>query len=152
MNHGRFKIIPGWNEQVKNFHIIARKHFLLWKEKGKPKFGKVYEDMRTSRTDFRNALNSCKANDQVNRNKRLLEKLKNKNYKEFWSDVHNIKKHNDPQITDIDGRCTHDDIANMFSTKYKSIFNKENNGENFVKNSNLFEKQRVKIFTNLFKK
>ena len=130
---------------MKHYHAIARKHFIFWKDNGKPKLGKVYEDMRSSRTYFKTALNSCKANEKIYRNKKLLDKLRNKNYKEFWTDVHNIKKHNDPQITDIDGKCTHKDIANMFSDKYQSIFNKKNKQEKIVNSVNMSEKKRVKI-------
>ena len=45
------------------------------------------------------------------RNKKLLDNFKSKNYKEFWSDVHSAKNHNEPQITDIDGICKIIDLS-----------------------------------------
>ena len=62
VNERKFVIIPGWNDNVKEFHKTARYHFLLWKEKGKPQFGKLCEDMKISRANFRNVLDECKKN------------------------------------------------------------------------------------------
>ena len=137
---------------MKHYHDIARKYFLVWKDSGRPKHGKEYEDMKTSRADFKGALNRCKANEKMHRNKKLLDKLRNKNYKEFWSDVHSIKKHNDPQVIGIDGMYSNIDIANMFSSKYKRIFNKENNNENFKKHYNLKEDLVYSSAPSIYKK
>ena len=110
INDRKFRIIPGWNEYVKDFHTTARKHFILWKDNGRPKSGKIYEDMKVSRSDFKTALSTCKCNDREYRNKNLLSNLKNKNYKEFWCDVHKSNKHNDPQVSEIDGACSNSEI------------------------------------------
>ena len=145
INEGKFKVVPGWNEYVKKFHEIARKRFLIWKENGRPRDGKIYDDMKLSRSDFKTALNNCKANDKTIRNRKLLSNLKNKNYKEFWSDVHSTTTHNDPHITDIDGLHNNDLIANMFSNKYRRIFNVSSDGNKFVKCTNISERKRVEI-------
>ena len=71
--------------------------------------------------------------------------LKNKNYKEFWNDVHNTYKHNDPQAPEIDGVRSNDDISNLFSHKYKDIFNKKRNIEKCMKYTNLSEKKKVTL-------
>ena len=152
INEGKFRVVPGWNEYVKNFHLIARKHFLFWKDNGRPKFGKVYEDMKTSRSDFRAALSSCKANERECRNEKLLNNIKNKNYKEFWSDVQNTYKHNDPQVTEIDGICTSDDISNLFSNKYRSIFNRNSNQDHCMRQINISDKKKVMILLMFSKK
>ena len=58
-NMNAFKIIPGWNEYVKDFYVNARKKFLEWKRKGKPLAG-IYRDvMRSARTLYINALDFC---------------------------------------------------------------------------------------------
>ena len=72
-NEKRFRIIPGWNDQVKYLHGIARKHFLLWKDRGRPLHGKLLEDMKKTRASFRSALKYCKDNESELRCKKLLE-------------------------------------------------------------------------------
>ena len=44
----KYKIVPGWNEHVKDLHSAARISFLLWTENGKPRFGPASELMRNS--------------------------------------------------------------------------------------------------------
>ena len=46
-NMNVFRIIPGWNEFVRDFYIDARKKFLEWKRKGKPLTG-IYRDLMRS--------------------------------------------------------------------------------------------------------
>ena len=120
----KFKIIPGWNDHVKHFHDVARTCFLLWKEKGRPLQGKLLDDMKVSRADFRIALKFCRDNERDIRNPKLLENLRNKNFKVFWCEVGKVDKHNAPQPTEIDGLSKNKDIANLFSSKYSAVFNK----------------------------
>ena len=70
INERRFIIIPGWNDYVRQFHKTARNCFLLWKDNGRPLFGKLYDDMKVSRTKFRNALDECKRNEIYIRNEK----------------------------------------------------------------------------------
>ena len=63
INERRFKIIPGWNDHVKHLHYIARKQFLLWKDRGRPLQGKLLDDMKKTRADFRSALKYCRDNE-----------------------------------------------------------------------------------------
>ena len=135
INEKKFKIIPGWNDHVKHLHLIARESFLLWKENGKPPQGRLLEDMKKTRANFRAALKYCKDNEREIRSKKLLNNLRLKNHKGFWRDVAEINKHNMSYPTEIDAKNTNVDICNLFSPKYESIFNKSNgliDGENLV--------------------
>ena len=69
----RFKIIPGWNDEVKQFHTIARRSFLLWKDRGKPLNGPIHDEMKLSRSIFRSALDNCKSNEKLIRREKLLK-------------------------------------------------------------------------------
>ena len=60
-----FRIIPGWNDEVKEVHAISREKFLLWKNQGKPLQGIFLDDMKSSRTVFKSALQRCKDNEKV---------------------------------------------------------------------------------------
>lgn len=123
-NERRFKVIPGWNDHVRQLHSLARKAFLYWRDNGRHLYGSVYDNMKSSRSNFRLAFKKCKFNENDIRNGKLVDKLNDKNYKEFWSEVHKTNKHNLAYPTVIDGKCSNSDISCMFSEKYKGIFNK----------------------------
>ena len=63
VNEKKFVIVPGWNDYVREFHKTARYYFLQWKDSGRPLFGELYEDMKMSRANFKNALDECKRNE-----------------------------------------------------------------------------------------
>ena len=88
----KFKIIPGWNDNVKHIHAEARKHFLTWKNNGKPLTGIYIDKMKSSRAKFKQALNECKMNEDTIRRQKLLDKLHKKNFRGFWNEVDLIRK------------------------------------------------------------
>ena len=83
----RFRIVPGWNDHVKNKHKIARHHFAIWRESGRPLEGTTVCDMKESRACFKNALNYCKDNEDEIRRQKIAESFISKNFKTFWKDV-----------------------------------------------------------------
>ena len=121
-----YNIVPGWNEFVKDLYTEARNAFKTWMIKGKPLEGACRDIMRAARANFKQALNYCKENEESIRNRRLADNLKNKNYKDFWSEVHKTKGKNDIVQTMIDNENEDIDIARNFAQKYKSILNKNN--------------------------
>ena len=125
VNERRFKIIPGWNDHVKELYAVARENFIIWKENGKPLNGKLEENMKYTRSKFRAALNSCKSNENHIRNGKLLNNLISKDYRSFWGEVFKTNNHNIACPTAIDGKSNFNDICNTFSDKYKEIFNKK---------------------------
>ena len=56
----KFKVIPGWNRRVKQFHNICRSNFKTWVSVGKPRQGQIYDEMVNSRKIFKDELKSCK--------------------------------------------------------------------------------------------
>ena len=143
-NEKRFKVIPGWNDNVKHLHQIARESFLLWKERGRPPHGQFVEDMKKTRANFRAALKFCKDNEADLRSKKLLENFRLKNYKGFWRDVAEINKHNMSYPTEIDNKNTNVDICHLFSRNYESIFNKKKGLIDNVK-LNVTNKKKIDI-------
>ena len=83
----KYKTIPGWNDHVKELYSIARKHFMQWRSNGKPLNGPALDDMKYSRICFRSALKNCKTNEEEIKNKKMVENLLNKNYRDFWRDA-----------------------------------------------------------------
>ena len=119
-----FKIVPGWNDEVKEVHADARKKFLKWKENGKPLNGSLYDEMLSSRSLFKKTLQKCKDNEKAIRREKFSNDLNNKNYKEFWKGVNEINRNHTPYSDNIDGlNNTPSQISEMFSEKYKTILN-----------------------------
>ena len=134
MKQRRFKTIPGWNDYIREFHTVAHKNFLLWKENGRPQYGKLYEGMKASGAKFRSALNTCRENEVDIRNKKLLDNSKNKDKSSFWGEVAKVNNHNLPVPAKIAGKCSNYDISNLFlnKNKYKEIFSR-NKKSKFIK-------------------
>ena len=139
-----FKVIPGWNDEVKELHAVAREKFLLWKKQGRPLSSRLCEDMKYSRTLFKSALNQCKLNEKLIKKKKLLNNLDDKNYGAFWSEVKQTNKNNLVYPDNIDGYDKPNDICNLFSQKYKLILNKQGKppAERLCK-LNMKEKEKV---------
>ena len=118
----RFRIIPGWNDSVKELHAEARHYFHNWRTNGKPSCGQLLDNMKVSRSRFRAALQNCKINEDQIRREKLVDNLENKNFKRFWNEVYNIKNNNDGRAASIDGETDHKVICDIFSDKYRKIF------------------------------
>ena len=144
-NRRCYRVVPGWNDSLKQLHCDARKCFLAWKSKGKPMNGRLYDDMKLSRTHFKSALKSCKRNENHIRSKKLLDNLNNKNNTLFWNEVRKINNHNLAYPSRIDNNHTDEGICNMFSKKYKCLFNKNHSGLKNIKRTNVSEKKKVEI-------
>lgn len=59
-----FKVIPGWNRRVNAKHNIARVKFLGSIHHGRARGTVYHEEMVRSRSDFKKALQECKAHEQ----------------------------------------------------------------------------------------
>ena len=60
LKSGNYTKIPGWNNYVKEHHIVAKDALSLWQYNNKLKFGPVYHSMRVSRARFKYALRYTK--------------------------------------------------------------------------------------------
>ena len=54
------KKIVGWNKYCKDLYAEARYHYMLWHDGGKIRDGQLFENMKSSRALFKNALKFCK--------------------------------------------------------------------------------------------
>ena len=139
----KYKIIPGWNDYVKEFHKLARENFLIWKNNGKPTDGFLCEEMKRTRALFKNALKICKDEENKIRGEKLLNNMKTKNYTGFWKEIHSLNRHNYVDQQMIDGSSDKKEICEMFSDRYKAILhrNKEvisNMNSNVQYNNRIF--------------
>ena len=114
-----YKIVPRWNQYVKEHYINAKEGFLEWKEKGKPTAGNFLENMKNTRNRFKTALEYCKTNEQAIRNQNTVRSLMTKDFKELWKEVYRIKNINTGiklLSTTVDGENDLKAIANCHLT------------------------------------
>ena len=151
INDKSYNVIPGWNQFVKELYADARKSFIEWVKEGKPLEGASREVMRTSRAKFRKALEKCKRDEENIRKKRLAEKLKKKDYTEFWKDIHKAKINDKIIPTVIDGEYKENIIAKNFAEKYKSILDKESSNISSANSVDVkLEENKIGNLVNLF--
>ncbi len=118
----KHKVIPGWNDEIKDLHKFARNKFLAGKKRGRPISGVELEEMKKSRTEFRNKLKQEKNNESQIRKNKLAQSLSNKNFKSFWKEVRQIKNNKVFVSMKIDGECDPKCIVEKFSNKFKNIY------------------------------
>ena len=82
----QYKLVPGWNECVRQAHQAARDSFLLWMKSGKPKEGLIYTQMKNSRSLFKYSLRHCKILENQKRADSMASKLAEKDCIGFWND------------------------------------------------------------------
>ena len=46
-------IVPGWNEYVKGHHLHAKDALKWWNLNNRPRYGPIYDSMRTSKAHFK---------------------------------------------------------------------------------------------------
>ena len=60
INGLKFKVIPGWNDYVKESYAISRDALKWWISNNRPRDGLIYHNMRTTRAQFKYAFNVTK--------------------------------------------------------------------------------------------
>ena len=75
INGSKFKVIPGWNDYVKESYAISRDALKWWISNNRPRDGLIYHNMRTSRAQFKYALRIAKRNEETARADALARDL-----------------------------------------------------------------------------
>ena len=112
--------VVGWNNYCKSLYADARKKFLAWHKGGRLRYGPCFENMKSSRTVFKNALNYCKKNEAKIRKEILLENFLDNKYK-FWKELSKINGNSSKKAVLIDGKTDLNEIAMIFDEKYRKI-------------------------------
>ncbi len=115
--------IPGWDEEL----TIARQKSLfwhmLWKCMDKPPVGIVFDIMQSSRHIYHYKLRKLKRNRKRIVQNRLGEAIASQKCNDFWREIKKIKGQYKCMSTIIDDANNKQDIANLFSMKYKNLYN-----------------------------
>ena len=118
--------------------------------KGKPTNGILIENMKETRRMFKNVLNNCKLNEQKIRDDKLVQNLQNKKFKEFWKEVNYSKKESNRMLHNIDNEANPENIARIFSDKFRLIFDKDNIGKSKAQMTNKVSEQNNVYKTQVF--
>ena len=122
----KFKVIPGWNRNVKHLYSNYREKYLNWIANGKMRDGPRFEVMGEARKLFKSALNDCKLNENRESSLSIQEKYENKNMKSFWFNVQ--QKNNRTKYSEIiDGKNISDEIIQIFNDKFFDSDNEKQN-------------------------
>ena len=147
----KYKVIPGWNRRVKEFHRIARAHYLEWIELGRPRDTIEFNQMTESKGVFKKVLNDCKLNEFNEICISIEAKYKNKDKTAFWRQAKQ-RKSNNKKSNIIDGKNEDHDILNIFTNKFlkgDELISEQHNDHHLIDNiKNVWEtcpKMNLKI-------
>ena len=117
------KIIPGWNEHVKQYKCDAIFWHMIWKQCNSPRTGHVYDIRRRTRSLYHNALRNVRRHEEQIRSKQMADSMYSGNVNQFWSSIKKIRGRGTKYPSSVDDITGSNDIATLFQNKYKSLYN-----------------------------
>ena len=123
----KFKIVPGWNNKVKDAHAAARRAYMKWLSNNRPRCGPSYIDIKETRKSFKYYLKHLKKNEEQLRADSITNSLKQDfTKKSFWSLINGScmrkKKENKFSVC-VGGASGPEAISSMWSNHYYSLLN-----------------------------
>ena len=113
--------IVGWNEYCKDRYATARYWYLKWHNEGRIRNNEIFDQMKSSRLEFKNALKFCRKNEAKIRKENLLRKFNSPNISHFWKEVNKISGNQSNDIPYIDGKSDLTDIVEVFDAKFFKV-------------------------------
>ena len=127
-NHIKESVKPGWSDYVAELYSTSRDVAKLWGNAGKPRQGYLFELHRTSKARFEFALRYIKRNEASLRKESLASKLADGDSKGFWELIKGDSNVRVPLPTSVEGVTGEANIANLWRTHYKDVFNTADEG------------------------
>ncbi len=118
----KLKCVPGWSEKVEPLKRDSLFWHSIWLSCGSPKIGVVAGIRRRVRALYHRAIRLCKKEKDSFVSKKIAEAFLDKNTIDFWKYVRRqtaYKQSTPSCIDDVYG----DDIAEVFSNKYETLYN-----------------------------
>ena len=123
-NHkGGRKIIPGWNDHVKEYAREAKYWHDVWVRDGKKRGGDIAEKKRISRLQYHYAIRCVKQENERIRNIKMAEAISLNNSRALWDEARKMTKTNNNLPIMMDGSTDTNEIANIFSNRYNTLYN-----------------------------
>ena len=102
-NTARNNCRPGWNDHVDELHQMARDKFVVWVNKGKPRHGLIFNDMKNTRARFKYGLRILKQHKNQIISNSLAAKLQQTRPDHFWREINRLHSSKMPTPNCIDG-------------------------------------------------
>ena len=117
------KIIPGWNEHVKEHADRANIWHRTWINIGRPPHGYVANMRRKTRLKYHYTLRRVVKDNIRIRNEKMGEAISENNDRILWDEVKKMTKTNNRLPNMMDGATEPADITNIFTGKYRNLYN-----------------------------
>ena len=117
------KIVPGWNEYVKEHAENAKVWHDVWVQSGKPKQGDIANMKRKTRLKYHYAIRYVTKENIRIRNNKMGEAVSSNNDRVLWDEVRKITKTNNNLPNIIDDKTEVEEISNIFVGKYDMLYN-----------------------------
>ena len=117
------KVVPGWNEHVKEHAINAKDWNDIWINQGKPRTGDIARMRSITKLRYHYAVKKVNSDNVRLRNERMGEAIAKNNDRMLWDEVRKMTKSNDELPSMMDGQIGTDDISKIFADKYETLYN-----------------------------
>ena len=117
------KIIPGWNEHVKEHAERASMWHNIWVNSGRPTHGYLANIRRKTRLKYHYTLRRVVKDNKIMRNEKMGEAISQNNDRVLWDEVKKMTKTNNKLPNMMDGSSEPADITNIFTNKYENLYN-----------------------------
>ena len=122
-NSNSMKVVPGWNEHVKEHAENAKLWHDVWLQSGKPKHGDIANMKRKTRLKYHYAIRYVMKENIRIRNNKMGEAVSNNNDRMLWDEVRKMTKANNNLPNVIDGSTGIKEISDIFANKYDTLYN-----------------------------
>jgi len=115
--------VAGWSERVAPYKDRSMLWHRIWKDSGQPSSGVVFEIMKTSKAEYKQAAKSVLRRQNQLASRKMGEALADSNSRDFWSEVrrHSRKQLSTPdRVDDAQGSQA---ICDLFAYKYSELDN-----------------------------
>ena len=123
LRNGNFRVVPGWNELVKDLYAHSREMFLLWKDNGSQREGPLALQMRQARAQFKLAFRQCQQNENQLRADAMSRNLASHDFPNLWKDINSLKPKSNKLSQRVGNAVGDVDIAKMWGDHFSAILN-----------------------------
>ena len=122
-NRNECKIVPGWNEHVKEHAEVAKYWNEIWIQKGKPREGDIAKMRRKTKLKYHYAVRYVMKENIIIRNKRMGEAIAKNDDRKLYEEVRKLTKSNNELPSMMDGQTGIVEISKIFGDKYEALYN-----------------------------
>ena len=122
LNHSK-KVVPGWNEHVREHAENAKMWHDVWVQSGKPRQGDIANMKRKSRLKYHYAIRHVTKENIRIRNYKMAEAISTNNDRVLWDEVRKMSKTSNNLQNAMDGVTGTDEISSIFADKYDALYN-----------------------------